>query len=48
MSTATAPQKTERSELSVCREYANFPEVSGATLPLLATVLAGFAVTIVV
>ena len=28
-------------------EYPNFPEVSGTTLPLLATVLAGFAVTII-
>jgi hypothetical protein len=30
------------------REYPNYPEVSGSTLPLLATVLAGFAVTIIV
>lgn len=29
-------------------EYPNYPEVSGTTLPLLATVLAGFAVTIIV
>jgi amino acid transporter len=29
-------------------EYPNFPEVSGTTLPLLATVLAGFAVTIII
>ena len=29
-------------------EYPNYPEVSGTTLPLLATVLAGFAVTIII
>lgn len=29
-------------------EYPNFPEVSGTSLPLLSTVLAGFAVTIIV
>lgn len=29
-------------------EYPNYPEVSGTALPLLATVLAGFAVTIII
>jgi|GEM_PF-4709630 hypothetical protein len=48
MCPAEAPRRAPGRPLRFAGEYPNFPEVSGTTLPLLTTVLAGFAVTIIV
>jgi hypothetical protein len=48
MCPARNPQEPAGRPLRFASEYPNFPEVSGTTLPLLTTVLAGFAVTIIV
>lgn len=48
MDPAGRPRKPAGQPLRFGSEYPNFPEVSGTTLPLLTTVLAGFAVTIIV
>jgi hypothetical protein len=48
MSVAHETRHDEGGGVRYSSEYPNFPEVSGTSLPLLTTVLAGFAVTIIV
>jgi hypothetical protein len=48
MSTEIPDPKSDTSSGWQKHDYPNYPEVSGTTLPLLSTVLAGFAVTIIV
>ncbi len=48
MSIARETQHEDEAGVRYSSEYPNFPEVSGTPLPLLSTVLAGFAVTIIV